>query len=383
VKSRDWPFPINSVEPHAVADYLANRGWRKRGKGFPGVETWARGRAGAKGSAAIVLPTERSLVDFPALLERAFAEVAEFEGRAVEDLIVDVVAPSSAVLRVGVEVEPDPDGGIPLNLASALMDTLRRATSAAAERAALASAGPDPWQANAVRRYLERVRFEHTEPGSYVMKALLPDRLADDERAAATPRVPTILVEDLQRLENVAVAGDGEAGDGRQMWDWPFGLDVIHALARLYEPSVLATFIELELPHRGERVRPAQQFRFDRDALAQFENLGEALPERLAVAREARRLRRPIMGAEEVVVFANVVLEGDVVRLARPEITIETLIDGERKRMRVPRVVTELDALAHEAQGRHSRVRVVGTLVLRGAQASLRDVVGIDLLSEG
>lgn len=383
MKTRDWVSVIGSIDPTAVAHYLADRGWRMRGKSFPGAETWATGRAGTKGSIAILLPRDRSLVDFDSLLERAVAEIAGFEGRAVQDLIVDVTAPSSAVFRVGVEVEPDPAGGIPVNVAEALMTTLLRATSAAAEEAARASDAPAAWQANAVRGYLGRVRFEHTEQGSYVMKALLPDRLTDADGSAATPSVPRVLMNDLQRLATVPAPAEDEPNAFREIWEWPFGLDVIHALAQLYRPSIDATVIEIELPRQAAKRPPAWQFRFERDALARFEDLGEALPERFAVAlHEVRRLAPPRARPEEEV-FANVVLEGDVVRLARPELTLETLIDGERRRVRILRVPPELYALAYEAHGRQTPVRVVGTLVLRGGQASLRDVARIDLVGEG
>jgi hypothetical protein len=381
VKTREWASVIDNIEPTALARYLADHGWSQRGKGFPGVETWARGKAGTKRSSAVLLPTDRSLVDFRPLLERAVAEIAEVEGRAAQDVIVDVTAPSSAVFRVGVEVEPDPAGGIPVNVADALMKTLLRATAAAAEEAARASGSPAAWQANAVRAYLDRVRFEHTEQGSYVMKALLPDRLMEGDGPLTTPSVPRLLMNDLQRLATVRIPSDDEPDAFREIWEWPFGLDVIDALAQLYKPSIDATVIEIELSQQDAKRPPAWEFRFERDALARLEHLREALPQRVAVAlHEVRRLAPPRERHDEVA--EKVVLEGEVVRLARPEISLETDIDGERRRVRVPRVPPELYVLAHEAHGRQTPVRVVGTLVLRGGQAFMRDVARIDLLGE-
>ena len=165
-----------NVDPVSIVAYLAERRWRRRGKAGPGVETWVYRHAVKEPAVSVLLPVDRNLADFVPLMRRAVETIAEAEGLAVDDLLLDVREPSSAVMRLGVELKLDPEAGVPLGVAAAMIDTLVRAASSAAEEVAGSLETPEPWQQSAARGYLARVRLAHTEPGSYVMKVFLPDK---------------------------------------------------------------------------------------------------------------------------------------------------------------------------------------------------------------
>lgn len=363
-----WQSAVN-LPPTALAEYLDRTGWKRRGKKRPGVATWVRRAPPAKEPVAVLVPLDQGLPDFRPLLQRALELVAGAEERPIEALLVDVASPAAAVLQFVVEVEDLKNVGIPVRIAAAMLDVIASASQAAAAEAAEEMTKPPDWQEHAARRYLDRVRLEYSRPGSYVMNAVLPELLIEvDAWAEPGPlSVPTRLRADLSTLEEVLHHEVGAPEFPVDLAAWSFGREVVRALAPLDQHTIIGGSIELALSED----RPQHEstvFRLDRVALSRARELALELEESAVAAMVERRARPAPTRIDDAVV------QGSVIRLERPDVTLEVTLDGKRRRVLLPGLSEHLYNQALEAHRTRKGVHARGVLTVWQNRATLREV---------
>jgi hypothetical protein len=370
---------LAELQPESLIDYLERHGWHRAGKKRLGVGTWVRGRATSSNTTTVLIPLARSLPDFIPLLERAVLATASFEDRPVDDLLTDLTTPSAAIVRLGAEFPERPELGVPVEVASAMIDTL---ISAARNAAAETAANVDvPWRGTVVDQYVESVRLEHTEPGSFVMKAVLPNDLGlANAQLWGLQAVPDRMVQDLQLLRRLLEHDAPRSKDETliELSAWPFGSDVVGALGRLGDDRVDAATFRVRLPSDGPR-KPESTVRFDGWALAQARAISHALSDWTETAEGVAALRSPPTREQEIEEH-EVVVDGLVVQLARPAITISAVIDNAPRRVRVVDLPEDSYLEALEAHRLGRPILVQGTLRVRPRSATLRHVVLLRML---
>jgi hypothetical protein len=347
-----------------------------------GVESWGTGRAGSQGFATLLLPIDRTLVDYETLLERSLLALAEFEDRAIDDLVVEIVSPPSAILRLSVEGPVTSEVGVPLELAEAMVVTLaitaRASAAAAIEGTDLSAAA----RKQVVEEYARAVRFGQTEPGSYVMKAVLPARLQlPVDQLGWQVNVPLQLCANLRRLA-ASVQPSRVESDELQISDWRFGRAVGGALGNLDIYDLDAARVSLSLPKGEGTKREAEAFRFERGALASLAEISHV--------RKSDGLVGDVMeiGSPEpspaLETIPNYDLEGYVTRLARPGISVRGPVQGRVRTVRIAQVPPRSYETAYRAHGSILSVVVSGTLLIRPTgYATMSEVTRIRIVPTG
>jgi hypothetical protein len=309
---------------------------------------------------------------------RALTTVAEVEDRPLDDVLIDVMAPTNAILRVSVDLDKQ-QLGAPIRVASAMLETLTRATEVSARAAVRERGTPIQWQEAAVRDYLDRVVLERIEDGSFVMKAILPEHIESGEEAmrSSTAGLTARLVTDLRRLENFLAAPTFRGLPAIVQFEgWPFGVEVVQGLAHLDQAAVQAASINVLSADRGPKSH-GETVRFDAEALALAREISVELTEQPTSEVAALQVQPPMP-----VEISIITIEGTVVTLARPSITVEAVVDGAQRRVRIAMLPQAWYELAIEAHRTQTPVRVTGQLTLRRTSAALRDLTGFALVAQ-
>jgi hypothetical protein len=316
-----------------------------------------------------LLPRDRSLVDYYPLLDRSLAAIAETEDRPVGDLLVEIAHRQALIVRLGVEVEAHPDGGIPIRLASAMLAALVDTASAAAAQLWSTRRTDAPWANRIGDGYLERVRLEHTEPGSFVMKGVLPE----DHRnpPLVTSAALTKVLDTTLRSLNTQYAGD-------HLFPPPTPSDVLSAsllasLSRLRRQEAIPVW--WALARLGPRRERQLLSRFEQPALDHIaatwpEEAGQVpYEDELGEAAMAESLPPPL--AREV---EDVTLTGNVVQLSRPAVVLRVEFENRPARVRIASLTPEQYDQALRAHEHESPIQVRGALVVRGKSLRMRTV---------
>ncbi|WP_321797593.1 hypothetical protein [Caballeronia sp. J97] len=170
---------LADITPDQLAAYLNLRGWRKDADLGEIASVWHRPEAEQE-DAEVLLPSLRQRArDFASRLVDAVLSIADFEGRAVADIVADVVGHFADRIRVRV-FHFDVEGGtIPLDDGVLLNERVRDLIEAAAfastsKRSQYTGRKPDE-----TLEYLRSLRLGQTEVGSYVVNVIAPLPLQD------------------------------------------------------------------------------------------------------------------------------------------------------------------------------------------------------------
>ncbi len=174
---------FKSVSFNDLLSYLTFSGW-KSAVTEPGFRSVLR-RLFHEQEAEVVVPLDESLVDYPEGIGRAIKLVAEVEGRSQLEILANVQAVGSDVIRVRAVHESFADGTVPLDAGTVLVESARALLLAAALAADSPRAAYGSRRSIVVENFLKEARLGQTEQGSYVITMrtrIPPDLLQNSEQ---------------------------------------------------------------------------------------------------------------------------------------------------------------------------------------------------------
>lgn len=344
---------LKAISPSQLNSYLGAQGWVEE-VDARGRTIWARRIKSDRVS--LWIPHDRELSDFPLRVADLFALLARIEERPESEIYEDVSCVGFDLLRASV-VSAD-TGSITLveltRLAGALVELV--------ERSARDSPVPKPGIFSA--RYADSVRVMPAQTGSYVLPVLLPQSLVFGPRGIDVPRRAGeeesrhVAIHLANRMHELSLlrGEELELSVGRDR-----GLYAI--AASLGELSRDREALEIQFRWSGS----APYGRSERERLdfspSQLEEISAFAPQEQVPRLERVQQRAAMLPSPEVI--PNFVLEGPVVRLARPDVFISGEINGRSRLVRVP-LDPEQYQLALAAHAREAEVRCLGELELQG-----------------
>ncbi len=370
---------LRALRPHDVAAYLRTRGWSVEGT-VGAFTRYARGTNGAREQ--LEVPRESEYEDYPLRMGEVLRALSRLEKRSQLELLSDLGAAGTDVVRMRLTGTDLTDGSVPLEDGALLVERVRDVMLASA----CAVVQPRPLfgtrkPAEAIE-YVRKLRLGQTEVGSFVVKVLspVPPLLSPLEAGNLFPEDPPPferrVTEMLLRGSRAATGAAVEAGATGTLA--PFEQAVAAGLsANLCEglSSMLVdrTFSSLEISVGWARSRPAPKGATDVVRVTR-ENA-----ELMVAAAQQLKARAPREGFE---------LEGYVVALDNEHvgtkggvITVAAEVDAGTRRVRV--VLDAADyTKALEAHGKMARVGCSGRLGKAGRQYELADVRDFVLLGD-
>jgi hypothetical protein len=199
---------------------------------------------------------KRSGPDRAALLARLIRDLASVEGRSEEDVVIDLAWPSYDRLRLTRKTQ---EMMVPIDEAIALHEALNDlivAGARAAEEPRAAFSGRRP---HTVEDYLQGVRVLPSAPGSFVVRALLPLKVAPTDQMSLPLFGPTAaqihqVSSTIMKASHTALETAKEVTQGANLQVWedviPEGVsaNLCDALARLPgEDEALARNVEVSI----------------------------------------------------------------------------------------------------------------------------------------
>lgn len=159
---------LKGLKPLEVVQYLRAKGWQQAGDLGSKATLWVLG------TDELVLPMRRDLGDFDLRMAEVLRTLAQVEGRSQLDILRDLQAASSDLIRIRAPADNAADGTIPIEAAVAFVERARDLMLAAAcaaidKRSYFATRKPAQ-----ATDYLDQVRMGQTERGSFVLTILSP-----------------------------------------------------------------------------------------------------------------------------------------------------------------------------------------------------------------
>jgi hypothetical protein len=160
---------LRSLKPLEVVQYLRAKGWQQEGDLGNKATLWVTDT-----DAEIVLPMRRDLGDFALRMAEVLQTLEQVEARSQLDILRDLQAASSDLIRIRAPAGNAADGTIPIEAAVAFVERARDLMLAAAcaaidKRSYFATRKPAQ-----ATDYLDQVRMGQTERGSFVLTILSP-----------------------------------------------------------------------------------------------------------------------------------------------------------------------------------------------------------------
>lgn len=346
--------------------YLRTHGWDSAPLG-PSGTAWSVGLDDER--LEILLPNTTDVRDYALRIAEALAALALHEGRSQGDILADVLASGSDIIRFAAKGEVFEDGTAPISVGVRLLEQAEEALLSAA-CAALIPKGLYPTRKPpAAIEYMKKVRLGQTERGSFVVSiqspvspALTQGTLFEEPDEPYERRVVITFAKALEATKAAIVAAAATGSPEPFLAAVPQGVNanLCESLARILENAEIRT-VEVRFSWSATRTHVP-----DAPAYAVFQADEAPL---LAEASRVFREREP---------QADYAVIGPVVGLQRAEgadngvATIAAVVDGP-----VRKVLVELPAgdyekaiAAHESR---SVVRIEGELVKFGRQYSLNN----------
>lgn len=162
---------LKGLKPLEVAQYLRAKGWRQEGDLGSKATLWV---ANTDATDEIVLPMRRDFGDFDLRMAELLRVLEKVEARSQLDILRDLQAASSDLIRIRAPAGNAADGTIPIEAAVAFVERARDLMLAAAcaaldKRSYFATRKPAQ-----ATDYLDQVRMGQTERGSFVLTILSP-----------------------------------------------------------------------------------------------------------------------------------------------------------------------------------------------------------------
>lgn len=366
-----------TLRPLEVASYLRTSGWQQVEFREGQYAVWTRGEA-----FEVLLPLRATLSDFALRMGDLLGTVSHAEERSQMEVLSDLLVTGSDVLRVRITDDDLADGSMPIDeytqTAQKVRDIMLAGACSAIERRPV-------WHRRKPDRaveYLRSVRVGQTERGSYVLSVIsqVPPLLQSSERnggvESADPyerKVTRGLADALQAVEQAAEISaasgslDGfEAGVQRGV-----SANLCEAVAGLSSAGD-DSGRSVEFAFSWSRSRPVPEDQISRIFVA---------ADRAPFVGEAARVLRERSPIE------NFKLEGNVVKLERPEtaipglVTVYAIIEGAAKRVRVELAEAEYkQAVAAHLRG--LTIRCSGRLIRAGGGFQLKEPVAFSVRGE-
>ena len=158
--------------PLELRNYLKSRGWYLNKAGlkhqifvlesaqFPGRQ--------------LVFPMDEAAPDYPEAVSLAVEKIAELTGVSAKRVLEGVQFSGDDVLRIRVVAGADQNRFIPLKYASELVGAAARLLKAAACNVVRPRLNHPRLALSEAAQLIEKGRFGHTEPGSFVLKVAIP-----------------------------------------------------------------------------------------------------------------------------------------------------------------------------------------------------------------
>lgn len=363
---------MTRVTSDDLVDYLDASGWSLRGRLRSGATQWFRLRDH-------VLVPGADDPQAPRLLENAVTRIAESEDRAVHAVESDATAGYAD--RLVVRVESDSanvrrPSEVPFLFGVTLLQTIRELLAAAATRAGDGIAR----RPEETRRWrdalLSALTLEPTEEGSYVVPVLIQPSIAVPTRLATLSRLEAFGHRTSQRLQWIfrEIESATETDVSRHVLT--ARPEVLEPMIRLLEamPEGAVSFDVAFSPRWERQPPPSPAVSLAKADLPKLDAAMRTLIARGVAERAPARLpelEEPPKRRE----IEHFVLRGPVIALRRPVVTVEGIVDGETRRVRVTVDDDETYRRIAEAHADRRAVRVVGRLILRPRTAAAMEAL--------
>ena len=162
---------LRGLKPLEVVQYLRAKGWQQEGDLGSKATLWVTGTDTGN---EIVLPMRRELGDFDLRMSEVLRTLEKVEARSQLDILRDLQAASSDLIRIRAHTGNTADGTLPIEAAVTFVERARDLMLAAAcaaidKRSYFATRKPAQ-----ATDYLDQVRIGQTERGSFVLTILSP-----------------------------------------------------------------------------------------------------------------------------------------------------------------------------------------------------------------
>ncbi|NNM60730.1 MAG: hypothetical protein HKM03_01015 [Steroidobacteraceae bacterium] len=162
---------LRGLKPLEVVQYLRAKGWQQEGDLGSKATLWV---TGGDTDDEIILPMRRELGDFDLRMSEVLRTLEKVEARSQLDILRDLQAASSDLIRIRAPTGNTADGTIPIEAAVTFVERARDLMLAAAcaaidKRSYFATRKPSQ-----ATDYLDQVRMGQTERGSFVLTILSP-----------------------------------------------------------------------------------------------------------------------------------------------------------------------------------------------------------------
>lgn len=174
---------LRLVKPESVRRYASKRGWTRAHGIKSGVAVFNRSAGGLD---QLFVPEDDSFDDYSRRLWDVVSTIAEVESRLPTEVINDLLAPDTDVLKYRVVSSATTQGWIPLSEGTRLLEGARRSLLAAAGSVTGPASLYPRLNKNRAQQLLSSCRLGQTERGSFAFTVLCPLNAVGDHR----PRLP-------------------------------------------------------------------------------------------------------------------------------------------------------------------------------------------------
>lgn len=356
---------LTALKPLEMAAYLRVHGWRQEAEIDTKGSVWVLPLAPGRDEADVTLPLRRDLGDFALRMGDVLRTLAEVEKRGEAEILRDLMATGSDLIRVRAPSREAASDSLPLEEAVAFVERSRDMMLAAA----CAAIDKRPYYATRkpvrATEYLNQVRMGQTERGSYILTILspvAPALVSEGELPLGLEppepyerQVTRTLAEGLAALENAARQA---ASSG--------GLSAFQNAVRLGVSANLCEAVAgLSAVSPGEGLDVSIAWSPTRMSAADVPSRIFLGSDSIPLIQEAARLFKDTAPVDDVEV------QGFVTRLHRRpqdvpgEITLEGFVDAELRRIAV-QLSGEAYSQAVQAHEQRQRVACAGDLVKEG-----------------
>lgn len=167
---------LNPINPTDLRDFLKAQGWVLRSEGIADrlyvLENKNFNRR------QLVIPMDSTAPDYNDAVEQALDKLAELIGKSKELLLSQAQAIKDDVLRFRI-FSASTDSSLPLGFASSLIEGTQQILRAAACTVIRPRTYHPRLSLNEAVQLVEKSRFGHTEPGSFILKVACPVNAMD------------------------------------------------------------------------------------------------------------------------------------------------------------------------------------------------------------
>jgi len=189
---------VNAID---LQNYVRAMGWRRL-ENIPGdIAIYQRPESELD---EILVPQERSFVDYSRRMAEAITFLAEFEHRSVTAVLNDLLLPPSDIIRFTMDSSATKNGTIPLNVGLDFFAGAKKALLASACSVIQPQTFHPRMSRSEAEQFVQNCKFG-TETGSFVLSLICPLRISDEQLNLWSDepfarKVTKLLVNSLQKI---------------------------------------------------------------------------------------------------------------------------------------------------------------------------------------